>query len=182
VVDFRRYMKSDPHDLLFARNVRVFQGVPKKGVNAQIRQTYEEAPAEFAFSNNGITIICERHSYEAGRKELKLENPRVVNGSQTLHSIRHAAKHSDKARIMVRIIEIPAPRNATEVQKRRQIIDKIAVRSNQQTPIKRWNLVSNDEYQLELFRYFRRKNLFYERRVKEWTQRRTHLKNVGVGQ
>jgi hypothetical protein len=180
-IDFIKYMKSDPHDLLFARNVRVFLGAGKKGVNAEIRRTFEEAPAEFAFSNNGITLICEKHTYEAGRKELKLENPRVVNGSQTLHTIRHAAKQSDKARIMVRIIESPVPQNAKDVENRRAIIDKIAVRSNQQNPIKRWNLVSNDEYQLELFRYFRRKNLFYERRVHEWKQRRTHLKSIGVG-
>src|SRR6266550_711153 len=179
-VDFINYMKSDPHDLLFARNVRVFLGSGKKGVNAQIRQTFEDAPTEFVFSNNGITILCERHSYEGGPKELTIKNPRVVNGSQTLHTIRHATKKSHNARIMVRIIQIPAPHNAAEVEKRREIIDKIAVRSNQQNPIKRWNLVSNDEYQLDLFRYFRRKNLFYERRVNEWKHRRTYLKNLGV--
>ena len=180
-IDFVKYMKSDPHDLLFARNVRVFQGPGgSKGINAQIRQTFETHPSEFAFSNNGVTVLCEKHTYNPGGKELKLVNPRVVNGSQTLHTIRHATRQSDKARIMVRIIEIPAPRNPSEVQSRREIIDKIAVRSNQQNPIKRWNLVSNDEYQLELFRYFRRKNLFYERRVKEWNQRRIYLKNIGV--
>ena len=88
LVDFIDYMNRDPFDLFFARNVRVWFGIQKYSVNEEIRDTFEDHPEEFAFSNNGITVLCEKHTQDPGTKELTLTNPRVVNGSQTLHSIR----------------------------------------------------------------------------------------------
>jgi hypothetical protein len=54
------------------------------------------------------------------------------------------------------------------------------VRSNQQNPIKSWDLASNDDFQLELFRLFRNKGFFYERRHREWSQRGRELRSVGI--
>ena len=140
LIDFIKYMQDDPYDLLFMRNVRVAIGFGRSQVNKAIHDTFRENPKEFAFSNNGITLLCERQTYYAGQKELFLENPRVVNGSQTLHSIRDVHNPSQDARVMVRIIEIPAPKGddiIEQIQMRKNIISKIAVRSNQQNPIKR---------------------------------------------
>jgi len=128
-------------------------------------------------------MLCEKQKYDPGAKELILTNPRVVNGSQTLHSIRDVPHPSDKARVMVRIIQIPPVADndlAEQVTYKKEIIRKIAVRSNQQNPIKKWDLVSNDDFQLELYRYFRQKGYFYERRQGEWQQRSRGLKNVGT--
>lgn len=97
LVDFINYMRNDPYDLLFARNVRVSFGVKKHSVNGEIRETFIDHPEEFVFSNNGITILCEDHDHKPGADSLVLVNPRVVNGSQTLHSIRDVVKPSDKA-------------------------------------------------------------------------------------
>jgi hypothetical protein len=75
---------------------------------------------------------------------------------------------------MVRVIEIEPPRGDAldrKIQRRKEVIGKIAVRSNQQNPIKSWDLASNDDFQLELFRFFRNKGFFYERRDREWRQR-----------
>ena len=146
-------------------------------------QTFRTSPKEFAFSNNGITLLCERQLYDPGQKVLTLENPRVVNGSQTLHSIRDVPNPSPNARVMVRVIEIEPPRGDAfdeKIQRRKEIIGKIAVRSNQQNPIKSWDLASNDDFQLELFRYFRGKGFFYERRNGEWQQRSRELRSVGI--
>jgi hypothetical protein len=181
--DFIRYMSKDPHDLLFARNVRLSLGntTPNKAIKA----TFIKAPKEFAYSNNGITILCERHIHDPGTKILQLINPRVVNGSQTLHSIRDVPAPSQNARVMLRIIEIPPITNkdvASTVKKKKEIINKIAIRSNQQNPIKATNLIANDDYQMDLYRYFRRNNLFYERREKEWSCRSRYLKSVGISQ
>jgi hypothetical protein len=181
LIDFIQYMQDDPYELLFARNVRLSLG--NTAVNKEIRETFAEAPKEFAFSNNGITMLCEKHVHDPGSKELTLQNPRVVNGSQTLHSIRDVKKPSYDARVMLRIIEIPplSPNDLSQqAVARKEVINKISVRSNQQNPIKRWNLVAADDYQLELYRYFRRKGLFYERRDKEWNYRSRQLKSVGV--
>ena len=183
LLDFIRYMGSDPFDLLFNRNVRVAISISRSKVNRAIRDTFKNNPKEFAFSNNGITMLCERQLYDPGQKVLTLENPRVVNGSQTLHSIRDVPNPSPNARVMVRVIEIEPPRGDgldQKILRRKEVINKIAVRSNQQNPIKSWDLASNDDFQLELFRFFRSKGYFYERRDREWRQRSRELKNVNI--
>jgi hypothetical protein len=84
---------------------------------------------------------------------------------------------------MVRVIEIEPPRGDAvdeKTRRRKEVIGKIAVRSNQQNPIKSWDLVSNDDFQLELFRFFRNKGFFYERRDREWKQRSRQLRSVGI--
>jgi hypothetical protein len=170
--DFIDYMNTDSHDLLFARNIRL--DLRNTLVNKDIRETFRTAPNEFAFSNNGITMLCDRYSHDLGSKSVCLENPRVVNGSQTLHSIREVAKPSPTARVMIRIIQVPPNTNLdlpSEIKKKKDIVHKISTRTNQQNPIKRWNLVANDDFQLEIFRLFRSKKLFYERREKEWSTR-----------
>lgn len=132
LIDFIRYMHDDPRDMLFNRNVRVAIGLSRSAVNRGIRETFIENPKEFAFSNNGITMLCERQHYDPGQKILTLDNPRVVNGSQTLHSIRDVPSPSHNARIMVRVIEIEPPsgdRLQEKVIRRKEIIGKIAVRS-----------------------------------------------------
>lgn len=179
--DFISYMNNDPYDLLFSRNIRLDLG--NTDPNKNIRETFRNNPKEFVFSNNGITIICEEIKHKPGNQELLLRNPRVVNGSQTLHSVRHVPNPSKDARVMVRIIEIPPFQNnefTEDVKKRKDIINKISIRSNLQNPITKWNLAANDDYQLELRRYFRQKNFFYETRKNEWDFRKTQLRNVGV--
>src|SRR6185437_14646581 len=57
---------------------------------------------------------------------------------------------------------------------------KISIRSNRQNPIKRWNLVSTDDFQHDLARFFRKKRLYYERRDREWSDRKTELKSLGI--
>lgn len=181
LVDFIRYMEDDPYDLLFARNVRLSLG--NTSVNKEIRATFRDSPTEFVFSNNGITMLCERHTHDPGKQEIKIENPRIVNGSQTLHSIRDVGSPSLTARVMVRIIEVPplSPDDfSAQATKKRDVIDKISVRSNRQNPIKPWNLVSTDDFQHDLARFFRKRRLYYERREREWSYRKAELKSLGI--
>jgi AIPR protein len=183
LLDFIRYMEKDPFDLLFNRNVRVAIDFSRSEVNRSIRDTFKTSPKEFAFSNNGITMLCEKQHYDPGQKVLTLDNPRVVNGSQTLHSVRDVPNPSRHARVMVRVIEIEPPRGDSldeKIQRRKDVINKIAVRSNSQNPIKSWDLASNDNFQLELFRFFRGKGFFYERRTREWRQRSRELKSMNM--
>lgn len=181
LVDFIKYMERDPHDLLFARNIRLSLG--NTPVNREIRETYEDEPTEFVFSNNGITVLCEKYTVES--TVLTLRNPRVVNGSQTLHAIRTASKPSAHARVMVRIVEIPPPTTADmskDAARKKEIIGKIALRSNYQNPIKKWDLVANDDFQHQMARYFRTQQKFYERRTREWKERKPQLKGLGISQ
>jgi hypothetical protein len=150
-------------------------------VNRDITKTFDQSPKEFVYSNNGITVLCE--DYAHSKHEVTITNPRVVNGSQTLHSIRDVPAPKDTARVMVRIITV-APLSGDDlpakVRHRKEIIRNIAIRSNFQNPVKKSDLVSNDDFQLELSRYFRTKKLFYERRRREWRSRRTKLKSLGI--
>jgi hypothetical protein len=149
----------------------------------EIRDTFKRAPKEFAFSNNGLTVLCEKLHYDPGVREARIVNPRIVNGSQTLHSIRDVENPSSSARVMVRVIEIPALSSrdiSRDATRRKEIVHKISIRSNRQNDIKKWDLVSNDDFQHEIARFFRSKNLYYERRRKEWAARRTELRSVGI--
>ncbi len=179
--DFITYMREDHYDLLFARNIRLNLG--KTEPNRNIQRTFKDAPKEFAFSNNGITILCERYSHDPGNGELLLVNPRVVNGSQTLHSVRDVDNPSKDARVMLRIIQIEpfdAERFKKDALRKKEIINKISIRSNLQNPIMKWNLAANDDFNQELKRYFRKQGYFYETRKNEWKSRRTELKSVNI--
>lgn len=181
LIDFIKYMQNDPSDLLFARNIRYDLG--NTSVNKEIKETFRSYSEEFAFSSNGITILCEKHRHTPGSKELVIINPRIVNGAQTLHSIRCIPNPSKKARVMVRIIEIPPVTGddpKQQIRNKKDIINKISIRSNLQNPIKKWNLAAHDDFQLSLSRFFRREKIFYERREKEWNRRSRDLTNVGI--
>jgi len=73
-------MEDDPFDLIFARNVRLWLG--KTETNKEIQVTFKKSPKEFAYSNNGITILCKSHNFDPGKKELRLENPRTAFETQ----------------------------------------------------------------------------------------------------
>jgi AIPR protein len=181
LVDFIDYMKDDPHQLLFSRNIRL--DLEKTDVNEEIAETFTHHPNEFAYSNNGITMLCERHTHASGTGKLTVVNPRVVNGAQTLHSVQRASKRPLSARVMVKIIEIAPPRaNSFEddLAKRKEVISKIALRTNRQNTIQKSDLVANDEKQHEIATYFRRQGLYYERRKNEWNIRKISLQSVGI--
>ena len=180
LIDFIQYLKrQDPFHLLFARNVRLFLG--NTPVNTAIAITFEKHPREFVYSNNGITLLCDDYSDKPN--ELIIYNPRVVNGSQTLHSVSQVSNPSADARVMVRLVKLPplTPNDPEEwVRKRKDIINRISVRSNQQNPVKKWDLVANDDFQLEIFRFFRERKIYYERRQKEWSERSRELSGSAI--
>jgi hypothetical protein len=97
--------------------------------------------------------------------------------------VRDVPNPRDTARVLTRIIEIPPinPKElVSEAQRRKNIVHKISIRSNLHNNIKKWDLVSNDDFQHELARFFRSKGLYYERRRKEWAYRKTELKSLGI--
>ncbi len=181
LVDFVDYMKKDPHALLFARNVRLDLG--RTEVNKEIAETFTRHPEEFAYSNNGITMLCEKHTHAGGTAKLTIVNPRVVNGAQTLHSVSSVLKQNSMARVMVKIIEVSPPSEAKfkeDIAKRKEVISKIALRTNRQNTIQKSDLVANDEKQHEIAAFFLKKGLYYERRKKEWNRRKIELQSVGI--
>ncbi len=95
---------------LFERNIRLYLGTV--GVNAAITRTVREAPNDFFYLNNGITIVAESIAQAQGDQRqctFALTNCSIVNGAQTAGAIATATLGghlSQEAKLMVTIIEI----------------------------------------------------------------------------
>lgn len=129
-------------DRLFDRNVRLFLGARKGGVNAGLRTTLESASdrSNFWAYNNGLTIICdsyERHS----ESQVSLQNFSIVNGCQSTVSIGTSSDGSaEQAEVLARII----------AASRDFVVDSIIRFTNSQTPIRSWDISSQDRWQKAL--------------------------------
>ncbi|WP_143642242.1 AIPR family protein, partial [Streptomyces viridochromogenes] len=87
---------------LFDQNVRFPLGATD--VNATMVDSLLNAPQEFWYLNNGITVLCDsvRTTYVARRAQgqpvqLELGNARVVNGAQTVAAARQAYEREPQA-------------------------------------------------------------------------------------
>jgi hypothetical protein len=124
-------------DRLFVRNVRLFLGVRAGGVNAGIRNTLSSPNdrGNFWAYNNGITIVGDSLSLDPRTHKLTLSNFSIVNGCQTTVSLANAGEDETKpAEVLVRFIAAPE-----------RLIDNIIFYTNSQTPIKGWELRSQDK-------------------------------------
>lgn len=129
-------------DRLFDRNVRLFLGARKGGVNAGIRDTIDsesDRPNFWAY-NNGITFICDRFDPDDKKLELRLQNFSIVNGCQTTVTIGNStAESARKVRVLARFIAAPE-----------RAIDEIIRFTNSQNPIRLWDLSAQDKLQKRL--------------------------------
>jgi hypothetical protein len=84
---------------------------------------------------------------------------------------------------MVKIVSIPALSQrewGEKVAGRKEIIKRIAVRTNRQNTIKLADLVANDDVQQQIALFFRRRGFYYERRQREWQVRKVDLQAAGI--
>jgi len=132
------YVKHD--DRLFDRNVRLYLGARKGGVNAGIRDTIDsdsDRPNFWAY-NNGVTFVCD--SYGLVNGQLTLTNFSIVNGCQTTVSISNSsASAASNVRVLARFIAAPE-----------RAIDSIIRYTNSQNPIRLWDLSAQDKLQKRL--------------------------------
>jgi len=128
-------------DRLFERNVRLFLGARKGGVNAGIRDTLESEAERKNFwaYNNGVTFVCDK--FDLRRDEVTLHNFSIVNGCQTTVSLANAPTAAARdAAVLVRFIAAPDER----------VIDSIIRYTNSQNPIRPWDLNAQDRFQKKL--------------------------------
>jgi len=128
-------------DRLFDRNVRLFLGARKGGVNAGIQDTLNSVTERKNFwaYNNGLTFICDDYTGPK-RGRVKLTNFSIVNGCQTTVTLASASAAVLKdVRVPVRFIR------ASE-----RVIDSIITFNNSQNPIRLWDLSSQDKLQKKL--------------------------------
>ncbi|MVO99915.1 AIPR family protein [Paenibacillus lutrae] len=153
--DFIVDEKKELRKYIFDLNVRDYQGAVE--VNKDIEKSLQnDHQINFWALNNGVTILADKGSAIA--KDLTLENVQIVNGLQSSTSIYNYLKEygleSENRSILVKIIIKDDP----------EVIDKVIKASNFQTPIAISSLKATDIFQRELEEYFKKNDLFYDRR------------------
>lgn len=136
-------------DRLLEKNIRRYLG--KNAVNDGIIQTLKsnDKRQNFFFFNNGITMICEKFSYNALQEQdwiVKIKRLQIINGGQTCKTIHQTLKENQdidfsQVYLLVRLYEV----NDDE-----DVIQDITYATNSQNPVDFRDLKSNDERQLWL--------------------------------
>jgi hypothetical protein len=172
---FIEYAAEDREFRILARNVRTDL---RSRINEDIRKTFINSPDEFWYSHNGVTIVCDKAIITTRRgkvgKVIRINEPSVINGAQTLHALKEVQRHNPNALVLVRVIVIPS-----EIRGGKDLINSIIFRTNQQNKMFAYDLRANDLLQVRLARDFLEKGVFYERRRKEWELNRSKYVNQG---
>lgn len=94
-------------DVIFDENIRLYEG--DNDVNTGIYNTaIGEDSDKFFFYHNGIVMICDNCKNSTGNQTLVLEGASVVNGCQTINSLKKAYddnKLKEDVYLQFRIIE-----------------------------------------------------------------------------
>lgn len=165
--DFVKYLnKIDKDAYIISANVRnLLRGSP---INMDIKETYENAPKEFWYGHNGITIICDK-AIRVGN-QFRLKYPQVINGGQTLRTCAESNEETD-ATVLVKILEIEPNQDVDDLK------DKIILRSNQSNKIFRYDLKANDKLQINIANQFQKYKIYYERRRGDWDAHKEDYRN-----
>ena len=136
-------------DRLLEKNIRRYLG--RNAINEQIHQTLvsESKRQNFFFYNNGVTMICEKFSYNGLQERdwtVRMKGLQIINGGQTCRTIHQTLKeHPDidfsQVYLLVRLYEV----NDDE-----DVVKDITFATNSQNPVDFRDLKSNDEFQVML--------------------------------
>jgi hypothetical protein len=144
-----RNMVNKFKDDLFRKNVRNFLGSNR--CNKGIQQTLHDVPTDFWYYNNGITMLCDEATLNVENKYIRLVNPQIINGCQTVRSIEKF--HGDvSGDLLVRVIE----------SKDHNFVSAITLYQNTSNPVKKRDLKSNDPIQVRLKRELKLRGWYYE--------------------
>lgn len=141
---------------LLERNIRRYLGLRGNRVNEAIYATLqnEEENENFYFYNNGITLVCDKFSYNALQGEnyqVNIENLQIINGGQTCMTIYKALLEGQlelfervkNAFILVRLYQLPTGNSS-------EFIQKVTFATNSQNPVELRDLRANDYIQKRL--------------------------------
>jgi hypothetical protein len=139
-------------DRLLERNIRRYLGLQGNRVNEAIRLTLETPErSNFYFYNNGITLTCDKFSYNAlqgGDYQVKVENLQIINGGQTCMTIFQTMRQATlfpepaEAYVLLRLYQLPSDNE--------DLVQRITFATNSQNPVDLRDLRANDEVQRRL--------------------------------
>jgi hypothetical protein len=135
---------------LFTMNIRDYVG--DTSTNKAIIATALADPSDFVFFNNGITAIASNVTEELDQRILRCERLSIINGAQTVRSLRRAAtskkagefeKSLQDVRVLMRIVTFSFPQEISFVQDTTRF-------NNTQNSVKVADFRSNDPVQKDL--------------------------------
>jgi hypothetical protein len=137
---------------LLERNIRRYLGLKGNRVNEAIRDTLSgEENSNFYFYNNGITLTCDKFTYNALQSkdfQVRVENLQIINGGQTCITIFKTLKETllgylpPDAYVLIRLYQLPSDNE--------DLVRKITFATNSQNPVDLRDLRANDERQKSL--------------------------------
>lgn len=152
-------------DIIFDENIRLYEG--DNEVNSGIYNTaIGEESSKFFFYHNGIVFICDSCKNSTGNQNLVLEGASVVNGCQTINSLKKAyneGKLKEDVYLQFRVIE------TTDFDLRSKITEFL----NSQTQIKDSYFLANNPFIRALQIELEEKGYFLERLINEYDYKRT---------
>ncbi|MCP4695447.1 MAG: AIPR family protein [Gammaproteobacteria bacterium] len=137
---------------LLERNIRRYLGLQGNRINQAIRDTLHDDKGNFYFYNNGVTLTCDKFSYNAlqnGDYQVRVENLQIINGGQTCMTIFKSLSgepdlflHDPQACVLVRLYQLPSDND--------DLVRRITYATNSQNPVDLRDLRANDERQRRL--------------------------------
>jgi len=101
---------------LFDSNIRFF--LKESEINRGIIDTARSEPEFFYFYNNGITTTASKFQVPDSKNKIKLKNPQIINGAQTVDSIFSAyeemlekegepktQKHFQRLKVLLKVVQ-----------------------------------------------------------------------------
>jgi len=152
------------NDVLFAGNIRyALSGQTAKRVRTGMLDTLQNAPHEFVFSHNGITVLGD--GLHRRGKKVVMRSATIVNGAQTVSYlgsplVMKYLSHNP-ARLIVKYVEVANAGLLNDIE------SKVAFRSNNQNKVDPSDLMIGLRSLVSLQRYFRRQGVHLERKKGE---------------
>lgn len=164
---------DDYNDYIFDENVRLFHGIKNK-YNSSIMSTAISDSDNFHLYNNGIVILSEKINYNDMQKKMKIKNPKVVNGCQTMNSLVEARKKVGElsGSVQIKAIQITDP----------IVRQNISIYLNSQTEIKDSYLISNLPIIIQLEEDLKEKDYILERQANQISQMKKKLSKKQIEQ
>lgn len=169
---------------LFDMNVRSFLGLDSP-INKEIfKSAMSKNNSQFSSLNNGITVVGTHVKVMkmGDRPKIGIKKMSIVNGAQTCSAIFDCMKDQypdfsrfDKLSILFRLFKTDDP----------EMIEKIAISTNNQNRIQPRDLRANDNYQLELEKKLAEHGIRYVRKrgsFQNAADERPHLDALRAGQ
>jgi hypothetical protein len=135
---------------LFSLNIRDYVG--DTATNSGIIDTALSDPLNFLFFNNGISAVATQITDDAASGTLNCRRLSIINGAQTVRSLRKAQAKDKRAvlktaRVLIRIMEF-------SLSKEHEFLTNVTKFNNTQNSVKISDFRSNDPIQKDLARKF----------------------------